>query len=219
MNSEYRNPTRAGIVNTGMDLPSFSVTWDYRCPFARNAHDHLVTALRGGAAWDVSFVPFSLTQTHIEDGELSVWEDPSKHADLLALQAAVVVRDNFSEHFLDLHEALFKARHEQSKDVRDPEVVREALVEAGIADPSSIFDAISTGEPLAQVRKEHEQAVSEHDVFGVPTFISGDHAAFVRIMTRPQGDAATARHTIERIVNFVSSEVDLNEMKRTRLDR
>ena len=25
---------------------SFSVTWDYRCPFARNAHEHVVAGLR-----------------------------------------------------------------------------------------------------------------------------------------------------------------------------
>ena len=28
-----------------MDSSSFSVTWDYLCPFARNAHEHLITAL------------------------------------------------------------------------------------------------------------------------------------------------------------------------------
>jgi len=39
---------------------SFAVTWDYRCPFARNAHEHLLTALESGADWDVRFVPFSL---------------------------------------------------------------------------------------------------------------------------------------------------------------
>jgi len=51
-----------------MELPPFSVTWDYRCPFARNAHEFLVAALKDGAPFDVEFVPFTLTQGHLDDG-------------------------------------------------------------------------------------------------------------------------------------------------------
>jgi len=29
----------------------FGVNWDYRCPFARNLHEHLVLALSDGAAF------------------------------------------------------------------------------------------------------------------------------------------------------------------------
>ena len=36
-----------------MSKLSFDVNWDYRCPFARNAHEHLVAALAGGADWEV----------------------------------------------------------------------------------------------------------------------------------------------------------------------
>jgi len=46
--------------------PSFAVTWDYLCPFARNAHEHLVAGLEGGAPWDVTFSPFSLIQAQNE---------------------------------------------------------------------------------------------------------------------------------------------------------
>ena len=28
---------------------AFAVTWDYRCPFARNIHEHLLTGLAAGA--------------------------------------------------------------------------------------------------------------------------------------------------------------------------
>ncbi len=41
-----------------MKTAEFSVTWDYRCPFARNANEHILTALQGGAEWDVTFIPF-----------------------------------------------------------------------------------------------------------------------------------------------------------------
>jgi len=46
----------------------FALTWDYRCPYGRIAHDHVVTGLRGGADWDVAFLPFSLGQSHVEPG-------------------------------------------------------------------------------------------------------------------------------------------------------
>jgi len=40
----------------------FALTYDYLCPFARNANEHVVTGLRSGAPWDVTIIPFSLTQ-------------------------------------------------------------------------------------------------------------------------------------------------------------
>jgi len=71
-----------------MELPPFSVTWDYRCPFARNAHEFLVAALKDGAPFDVEFVPFTLTQGHLDDGAVPVWDDPARGADLLASRRA-----------------------------------------------------------------------------------------------------------------------------------
>ena len=60
-------------------MTPFSVTWDYRCPFARNAHEHLVAGLAGGADWDVTFVPFSLSQVHVPEGGTPVWDDRTRH--------------------------------------------------------------------------------------------------------------------------------------------
>ena len=54
----------------------FGLTYDYRCPYARIAHDHVVEGLRAGADWDVTFLPFSLGQAHVAEGEPSVWERP-----------------------------------------------------------------------------------------------------------------------------------------------
>ena len=46
----------------------FAVSFDYRCPFARNAHESVVAGLEAGRDWDVTFVPFSLDQMHVEEG-------------------------------------------------------------------------------------------------------------------------------------------------------
>jgi len=51
-------------------------------------------------------------------------------------------------------------------------------------------------------------------VWGVPVFIVGDKAVFVRLLERPNGDAALATRTIERILDNVSWSA-LNEFKHT----
>src|SRR5688572_17655611 len=99
-----------GTLEAAMSL-TFAVTWDYRCPFARNAHEHVLTALEGGADWDVTFTPFSLNQAHVEEGGLDVWDDPAAAPALVAMQAGIAVRDRFPDQFLAVHAALFRARH------------------------------------------------------------------------------------------------------------
>ena len=66
-----------------------------------------------------------------------------------------------------------------------------------------MFAAIADGAALEQIRKEHEAAAASHDVWGVPTFIVGDQAAFVRLMHASEGDAELARRTVERVVDLV----------------
>ena len=61
----------------------------------------------------------------------------------------------------------------------------------------------------------HEAAVNDHQVFGVPTFIAGDASAFVRIMTRPNGDASLARFTIEHVLELLVIHPEINEFKHT----
>jgi protein-disulfide isomerase-like protein with CxxC motif len=201
-----------------MALPPFTVSWDYRCPFARNVHEHLITGLRDGADWDVTFAPFSLSQVHVPEGEPSVWDTPEKAPELLALNAGVVVRDRFPEKFLDAHEALFAARHDHSGDIRSESVVREALSSAGV-DVDAVFAELEQSWAADEVRKTHEWEVDTYKMFGVPTFVVDDQAVFVRIMTRPRGDAALARSTIEQVVNLIVTSPDLNEFKHTSIRR
>ena len=98
---------------------SFSVTWDYRCPFARNAHEHLLTGLEAGADWELTYSAFSLDQAHVEEGQAAVWEEPDRYPGLLVNLAGIVVRDRVPEQFATVHRALFAARHDQGLDLRD----------------------------------------------------------------------------------------------------
>ena len=197
---------------------TFSVTWDYRCPFARNAHEHVLAGLRGGADWDVTFVPFSLNQVHVEEGGIDVWDDPTAAPALLAMQAGIAVRDRVPAQFLGVHDALFRARHDEGRDVREESVVRAVLDESGV-DPSAVFDEIEGGSTLATFRKEHESAAAEHRVWGVPTFIVGGQAGFIRLMDRPTSDASASIRTIERVLDLVGGWPELNELKHTSIPR
>jgi protein-disulfide isomerase-like protein with CxxC motif len=199
-------------------MREFAVTWAYRCPFARNFTEHVLTGLAAGAPWDVRWVPFSLHQMHLAEGEPDVWDDPDKAPLLLAMQAGIAVRDRFPPRFLDAHAALFAARHDEGLDVREPEVVRGALERASV-DVEAVMAEVATGTPLETFRKEHERAVADHAVFGVPTVIVGDRATFIRIMDRPDGDAERAVATVERVLDLVTGWPELNELKHTTIPR
>ncbi|MBV8303447.1 MAG: DsbA family protein [Acidimicrobiia bacterium] len=197
---------------------SFAVTWDYRCPFARNASEHILTALEAGADWDVTWVPFSLNQAHVEEGDPDVWDDPTKASGLLAMEAGIAVRDRWPEVFPAVQRALFAARHDEGRDIREEDVISDVLAAHG-ADGDEVLREIAGGQPLKAFRTEHERAVADHRVFGVPTFIADGQAVFVRVMDRPKGDAERARTTIEHILDLLTGWPELNEFKHTSIPR
>ncbi|MFP4310764.1 MAG: DsbA family protein [Nitriliruptoraceae bacterium] len=196
----------------------FTLAFDYLCPFARNTNEHVTAALRAGADWQVRFAPYSLAQGHVEEGEPPVWERerPWEVSGLLALAAGVAVRDTAPERFLDAHDALFAARHEHGRDLKDPAVVAAALRDAGV-DPEPILAAVEQGDVLATVRTEHEALVADHAVWGVPTFATEARAVFVRLLERPHADPAVTRGRIEQVLDLVDGHTVLHEFKQTDL--
>jgi 2-hydroxychromene-2-carboxylate isomerase len=130
----------------------------------------------------------------------------------------VVVRDQYPDRFLDAHVALFTARHDDGLDLRVPEVVAGVLDDVGVPG-DKVLAEIESGAPIQEIRRAHELAVNEWSAFGVPTFVVDGRAVFVRLMSRPQGDAALARRTIDGVLQLFESLPDLNEFKYTTLDR
>jgi hypothetical protein len=196
----------------------FGLTWDYRCPFARNMAEHVITGLEHGADWRVTWVPFSLTQVHIGEGELDAWDDPAKASTLHTMEAAIVVRDRFPDRFLAVHRALFSARHDRGLDLRLPEVTEGVLEDHGV-DAVAVAREIESGWPRAEFRKAHTEAVDAKRVFGVPTFLVGDASVFVRVMDRPGDDGAYAQQTVERVLDTITGWPQLNEFKHTSIPR
>jgi len=198
----------------------FAITFDYRCPFARNAHEHVLAGLAAGADWRVTFLPFSLGQVHVGEGQPSVWDKPEQDRGVLALQAGVVVRDEYPEQFPGVHRALFAARHDEALQLDDRPVISNVLARNDVP-ADEVFSRIDSGSALATVRDEHERYAASHDVWGVPTFIAGNQAVFVRVMDRslPGANPDTSVRSIERVVDLLSGWPELNEFKHTSIPR
>jgi hypothetical protein len=197
---------------------SFSVTWDYRCPFARNAHEHLLTGLEAGANWDLTYLAFSLDQAHVEEGQAAVWEEPDRYPGLLVNLAGIVVRDRVPERFATVHRALFAARHDQGLDLRDRDVVSKVLDVNGV-DAGAVLSEIAAGWPLDVLKAEHSDAAGRLSVFGVPTFIKDGRAVFIRLLDRPGDDSTRAITTVNRVLDLIREWPELNEFKYTAIPR
>ena len=192
---------------------SFAVSYDYRCPFARNAHESVMAGLADGRDWDVTFSPFSLDQVHVEEGEPPVWErDPLEWGGgVNALLFSIAIRDNFADKFLAWHAAAFAARHDEGRQIPKPEVLREIASEVGL-DVDAVEAEVASGRPLKVLAETHTASVKQHAMFGVPTFVVGERAVFVRFMDRKNAD------DIDRVLDLLEWS-DLNEFKETKVAR
>ncbi|MGH9040698.1 MAG: DsbA family protein, partial [Acidimicrobiia bacterium] len=146
----------------------FGLTWDYLCPFARNAHEALVAGLRDGRDWHVRFWAFSLDQAHLEEGETPVWDRPVEEAGrgVQALLWGIAVRDVFCEQFLDFHTALYRARFDESKPINEEATMREVATQVGL-DADAVAAEVASGRPAKVLSEEHTMAVDGFAVFGV----------------------------------------------------
>jgi hypothetical protein len=192
---------------------SFGLTFDYRCPFARLVHDHVVEGLRAGADWNVTFLPFCLGQAHVEYGEPDMWDNPERDSGLLTLQLAISLRDQQSHALLDFHQEMFNYRHVNGGNLNDRAKIT-AIIESAGGDATQAFADVKSGRTLDVVRVEHTKYVNSHQVWGTPTFVVDDKAVFVRLLDHAHGDAAVAKRTIDRILDDIDWPI-LNEFKHT----
>jgi hypothetical protein len=193
-------------------MANFEVTFDYLCPFARNANEAVASYIKGSGRHAIGFRAFSLNQAHIPEGEAPVWHrEPTEWgAGVTALLYGIAVRDSFPDQFLDFHVAAFALRHDQGLKYDEPGL--QAVASSVGIDVDVLTKEVWSGVPLTTLEFEHTEAVERWSVFGVPTFISGEEAVFIRFMER--------NHVpdLERALELVEWS-RLNEFKRTRISR
>ena len=173
----------------------------------------MIAAVRGGSDLDVRYTAFSLDQIHVPEGEAPIWErDPDEWGSgVLALLYGIAVRDHFPDQFLDAHLELFAARHVHGGKLDEEAVLRDAVARAGL-DPDAVAELAHKPDALETLGAEHTEMSDEHAVFGVPTFVEGDQAVFVRFMNRAH--AADVAPMLD-LLTWTS----LNEFKRTKIPR
>jgi protein-disulfide isomerase-like protein with CxxC motif len=199
-----------------VSLPAFSLLYDYRCPFARIVHGHVLAAQRAGLELTVTFEPYTLSQGHVPDGEPAIWDSPGADAALVALEASVVVRDHFSGQFAAVHAGLFEARHAEGIALSTRNQVAGVL-EACDLDPGEVFALVDQGSARRHIRDAWIHYHDDLDVFGVPTFVFGDaDAVFLRLM-EPSADDAASAALVEQLVRTMALQPTINELKHTRL--
>lgn len=196
-------------------MNSFGLSYDYRCPFAKNIHLHVVRALAAGADFHVEFIPWTMSQGYRAPHAPDVWDDPERDAELLALAVSVAVRDEQPEYFLAAHEALFRARHERAIRLVTMLEIAEVLTPIGV-DVDKVSADLQTRRPH-RVIGESFREMQRYEAFGVPTFVVGSDATFVRYMTPPSPDDAASITVIESLVTLMAMQPELNEFKHTKV--
>lgn len=208
-----RAPSGTPISSLAM-TNTFTITYDYLCPFARNANEILLDELDAGVEYDVTFAPFSLHQNSLPNGAPPLWEAGSAAtagSGVLAILWSLAVRDRFPDLFHAFHRSVFAARHDDGVDINDEAVLGRIASGVGL-DADEIRMVVDSGEPMTSLETEHTALVRDHAVFGVPTFIAHGEAVFVRFMERKRPD------DLRRVLEMLDW-VTINEFKRTRISR
>ena len=198
-----------------MATPPFTISFDYRCPFAKIMHLHVLTALRSGDELDVTFAPWSLNQAHRHDGDPDVWDDSKRDPDLLALAAGVSVRDRQPDLFLEAHEALFRARHDHGITLKTEDEVYGVLAGVGV-NVDDVRADVEDRRPHEVIGQSHHD-LARYEPFGVPTFFVADDAVFVRYMDNPTDDPTQSVDLVHSLLAMITDRPSINEFKHTRL--
>ena len=193
---------------------TFDVFFDYQCPLVYRAARLLEGVSRSGRDIEVRWRYFSLTQVNSKDDGWTVWDAPAseKVRGRLAFQAAEAARRQ--DRFEDMHVPLLLARHRDGLDLDQPGVVDEVAAGAGL-DMERFRADVADPAILEGLARDHTLAVSEHGVFGTPTFVFADGAsAYVRLSEAVNGNGAV--EVFDRLVSVAAAEPRILEIKRPR---
>lgn len=166
---------------------------------------------------EVDWQPFSLAQINSKDkgDDFKYWEQPEvidgSDRTLLAHRAGLAAKRQGREQFDSFFMALLRARHEEKKDLTDPEVVQEAASTAGL-DLGQFREDLADPDLLREIGESHTRAVEEYGAFGVPTYVfPNGNSAFVKMFIPPDEQAGEVYDTL---TNMMSEIKHVGEIKR-----
>jgi hypothetical protein len=160
-----------------------------------------------GQEVEVDWQPFSLAQINSKDkGEdFKYWEQPEvingSDKTFLAHRAGLAAKRQGKAQFDSFFMALLKSRHEEKKDLMEPEVIQEAAARAGL-DLGRFQEDLADPDLLREIAESHTRAVEEHGAFGVPTYVfPGGGAAFIKMFIPPDEQAAEVYVSLTKMVS------------------
>ena len=155
-----------------------------------------------------------LAQINSKEGpEWKAWEqeEDSANLGLLAMRAGEAARRQGNKAFEGFQLALLKARHEDRKDLSDPEVVMDAARSSGL-DVARFREDLADKSILQDLGESHTRGVEEYGVFGVPTFVFPDGTStFLKTYPPPEDEAV---EMFETFVSFMGKWKHVGEVKR-----
>jgi predicted DsbA family dithiol-disulfide isomerase len=191
----------------------FEVYFDFLCPFVYRASVMLKNVRDSGERdIEVTWRYFSLTQVNSKDDGWTVWDAPSAERvkGRLAFKAAEAARRQ--GRFDDLLPRLLHARHRERLDIEDAGVIERVADETGL-DLDRFRADIADPDIIRALAGDHQHAVSQHGVFGTPTFVfRNGSSAYVRLADAPE--PADSLRIFERMVAIASDEPAILEIKR-----
>jgi len=177
------------MVNSEMSYTvHLDIYFDYMCPFAYNTALWLqrVQAIIGPRL-AVNWKYFSLEQVNSQQGaQWKIWEQPETYTGrgLRAFWAAEAARRQGESAFSSFHFALFRARHEEHRDIADTGTLIQ-VAESVDLEMTQFQQDISNRQLLAKLAEEHTFAADTLDIFGTPTLVFPDRQAIFLKMSSP----------------------------------
>ena len=166
--------------------------------------------------FEVDWQPFSLAQVNSDQGpDFKYWEQPGAQDGsdntLLAHRAGLAAKSQGKEAFDSFFMTLLKTRHEDKKDLKDPAVIEEAAVAAGL-DMARFREDFADPDLLREIGESHTRAVEEFGAFGVPTFVfPGGNVAYLKMFVPPDDRAV---EELESVLTLIGQFQHVGEIKR-----
>jgi len=195
------------------EVIELEVFYDYFCPFVYRASVLLQNVGRTRPL-KVAWRYFSLAQVNSKDDGWTVWDAPELEPvrGRLAFKAAEAARRQGK--FEDFRMPLLEARHRDRLDIDELAVVERVAVDSGL-DLDRLQRDLADPAILQNLARDHNEAVTQHGVFGTPTFVFPDgQAAYVRLAETVEGSAAI--EVFDRLLAVAASEPRILEIKRPR---
>lgn len=167
----------------------FTVYYDYLCPFCDQVAKWLEkTGQSDEVDLSIEWKVFSLEQVNQTQGEgFKIWEHPEYPArGVPALAAAKAALRQGEALFHNFHRLVFRAYHQQGKDISKRSVLISTASEAGL-DIQKFEKGLDLRENLEAVGEDYREAKQSYNLFGVPSFVfENDESIYVKLESVPE---------------------------------